>query len=103
MLGGLAAHDLHQFPVDDIDEGLGGVEALQDLGAQGLLLHALEEGAGHGHMDIGFQQRHADFPEDALEVGFRELGLAPEGLHGLAELLGKAVEHGTSAGCSLPS
>ena len=26
-----------------------------------------------------------------------------EGLHGLAELLGKAVEHGTSAGCSLPS
>ncbi len=95
MFRGLAAHDLHQFVVDDVDEGLGRIEALHDLGTEGLFLHPLEKGPGHAHMDIGLQQGHAHLAQHDFEVGFSDLRLAPEGLHRLAELLGKTVEHGT--------
>jgi len=102
VLGGLATHDLHQLAVDDVDEGLGRVEALHDLRAEGLLLHPLQEGAGHAHVDVGLQQGHAHLAQHGLKVGFGQLRLTPEGLHGLAELLGKAVEHGTPVGTKRP-
>ncbi len=80
-----AAHDLHQLPVQDADEGLSGSEARGDFGAQRLLLDALDEGLDDRQRHVGFQQRHAHFAQRFADVFFGDAAAAAQGVYGAAE------------------
>jgi hypothetical protein len=67
--GALRAEQVHKFVVDDFDDLLTGLDALDDLGADGLGFDALDEIARDLEIHVGFQQRHADFAERVCDVG----------------------------------
>ena len=69
------AEQVHEFVVDDFDDLLAGLDALDDFRADGLGFDALDEIAGDLEIHVGFQQRHADFAERVGDVG---LGNFPE-------------------------
>ena len=74
----LAAEDLHEFLVDDLDHLLGRVERLGDLGASGALLDALDKAADDGQRDVGLEQREADFAGRRVDIGLGQLALAAQ-------------------------
>ena len=69
------AEQVHEFVVDDFDDLLAGLDALDDFRADGLGFDALDEIAGDLEIHVGFQQRHADLAQGIGDVG---LGNFPE-------------------------
>ena len=70
-------HQTGQLIADDLDHHLAGMEALNDLGAQGRLLDVLAELLDDVVVNVRFQQGLAD-----LSHGVRDIGLgnpAPTG------------------------
>ena len=55
------AEDADQFFVDDADHRLGGSERLQDILTDGALAHRGDEILDDLEVDVGFEQRPADF------------------------------------------
>ena len=78
----LAAHERDQLLVQDADEGLAGREAGGDLGAERLLLHALDEGLDHRQRDVGLEQRHAHFAQGLADVFFGDAAAAAQRVDG---------------------
>lgn len=85
--GFLAAHQRHQFLVDDLDHLLGGGQALHDLLAHSPLRDLSAEVLGHLIVDVGFQQGHAHFPHGSLDIRFGQLAVSAQ----LFEYARKAV------------
>ena len=83
----IAAHELGQLLVDDLDHLLGGGQAFHDLLPHGPLGHLIAEILGDLVVDIGLQQRHAHFPHGGLDVLLVQLALAAQ----LFENAGKAL------------
>src|SRR5699024_11411122 len=75
---GLAAEDLDEFLVDDLDHLLRRVERLGDLDAGRTLLDAFDESAHDGQGDIRLQQREADFAGGGVDVRLGQFALAAE-------------------------
>ena len=90
---GLAAEDVDQLLVDDLDDLLGGVERARDLRALGPLLDPVDEGAHHRQRDVRLQQRDADLARGGVDVGVGEAALAAQVAQGPAEPVGEGVEH----------
>src|SRR3546814_698856 len=85
---GLASEDVDELLVDDLDDLLGRVQRLADLGAAGPLLDRAHELLDHGEGDVGLEQRDADLARSGVDVGLGELALAAEVLEGV----GKTVD-----------
>ena len=69
----LAEH-LDQLVVDDLDDLLGRVEALEDLLADRPLADPLDEALGDLEVDVGLEQRAADLLERLVDVAPRSAG-----------------------------
>ena len=64
----MAAQDLDQFFVNDLDHLLGWRKRVQHLFADGLLLDVLDELFDNFEIDVGLEQRHADFAQGAASM-----------------------------------
>ena len=82
----LRAEQIHEFFVDDFDDLLSGLDALDDFGADGLGFDALDEVAGDLEIHVGFQQRHADFAQGIADVGLGDLAEPAQIAEGILEL-----------------
>ena len=61
--GMLRAQQFDQFVVDDSNDLLAGLDALDDLLADGLLFDPLDEIAGDLEMNVGVQQSHPNLAQ----------------------------------------
>ena len=82
---GLAAEDLNELLVDDLDDLLAGVQCPGDLGAERALTDLAGELPHHGHGNVGVQQGPADLADCGVDVGLGEAALATEILEGCCQ------------------
>ena len=68
-----AAHQLRELLVDDLDDHLAGVEALEHAGADRLLADVGDELLGDLEVDVGLEQREADLAHRLVDVGLAQL------------------------------
>jgi hypothetical protein len=85
------------FILDDFDDLLAGLDALNDLLAQSLGLDLFDEIAGDLELDIRFQQRHADLTQGVTDVGLRDFAQAAQIAEGGLQFAAQRIEHGTQA------
>ena len=83
----LVAHDAHDL--------LAGAEALEDLRIDGPVAHLVDERLDDLEVDVGFEQRHADFPQGDFHRLRRQAHLSPEVGEDVLEAVAERVEHGT--------
>ena len=88
----LAAEDLDQLLVDDLDDLLGGVQRRADLLAASPLLDRVHELSNHRERDVGLEQGDPDLASGRVDVGLGEAALAAEVLEGLGEPVGERGE-----------
>ena len=74
----MAAQDLDQLFMNDLDDLLGRGEGGKHLFTHGLDLDIFDELFDNAEIDIGLEQRQADFPQSALHVFGRELAFAAQ-------------------------
>ena len=68
----VAGQNVDQFIVDDLDDLLARRDGFCDGLAGGLFLHGLDEIAGNGERDVGFQKGDAHFAKGGFDVVFGE-------------------------------
>lgn len=91
--GGVAAEDVDELVVDDLDELLGGGERGGDLGAHGAGADVLDEGVDDGEVHVGLEESNADLAEGVADVFVGDGALATEVFEGTLELIGEILEH----------
>ena len=74
----MAAQNLDQFLLNDLHHLLRGRERRKYFLAHGFLLDVLDELLDDFEVDVGFEQRQANFPQRAFHVGGRELAFAAQ-------------------------
>ena len=89
----LLAEHRHQLVIDDLDELLARPDGLEDILADGLGLHPLEELAGQVEADVGLEENPPDFPEPLADVVLGEDTLAGEPAEGVGQLGRQVLEH----------
>ena len=89
----LTTEDGDELLVDDLDDLLGRVQRLADLGAERALAHDVGELLDDRQGDVGVEQRQADVADRLVDVGLREPPLGAEVLEGVGQAVGEAVEH----------
>ena len=62
------AEQIHQLIVNDFDDLLAGLDALDNFLAERFNLHPLDKIAGHLEIDVGFQKRLAHFAQRVARV-----------------------------------
>jgi hypothetical protein len=93
----LATEDVDELLVDDLDDLLGRVQRLGDLGAARPFLEAGDERPDHRQGDIGLQQRETDLACGGVDVGVGKPALAPEFGEDPGEAVAQGVKHGTTS------
>ena len=71
--------------MDDFDDLLTGLDALDNFRPEGFDTDALDEIARHLEVHVGFQQRHADFAERVARVGLGNFAEAAQIAEGVLE------------------
>ena len=71
----MVAHQSDQFLMDDLDDMLGGRQALQHFGANRALRHFRDEILRNLIVDVGLKQRQTDFPHRGLDIGLAKFAL----------------------------
>ena len=95
----LEAFDLHpaqrldQLVVDDLDDHLAGGDRLQDILTNGLLGDGVDEAAGDGERDVGFEQRDPHFAHGIAHVLLTQRAAALELVEHPAKAVGQRIEH----------
>jgi hypothetical protein len=84
-----------QFIVDDLDDLLTGLNALDDLLAEGLDFDLLDKIPGDLEIDIRVQERHADIAEGIRYIGLRDFAQSAEVAEGVLQFLAQGIEHGS--------
>ena len=84
--GVLGAEQVHQLVVDDLDDLLARLNALDDLLAEGLGLDALNEVPRHLEIHVGFEQGQAHLPEGLAGIGFGDRAQAAQVPESVLEL-----------------
>src|SRR5262249_14220941 len=74
----LAAQDVDQLVVYDLDDLLGGVERLGHLRAAGPLFDLRDEVLDDGQRHVGLEERDADLARRGVDVGLGQLALAAQ-------------------------
>ena len=83
--GVAAAHELGKLLVDDLDDLLGGGQALQHVAAHAAVGDPGDKVLDHLVADVRLQQRQAHLPQAGLDVTLREPALAPQALKGFIQ------------------
>ncbi len=81
----MPAHELHQLPVQDADEGLPGAQALGYLGADGLRLHRVDEALDDGQGDVRLEKRDPHLPQGFADVLLGNAPAATQAVQGAGE------------------
>src|SRR2546425_3754244 len=89
----LRAQQSDQLVVDDFDDLLARLNALNDLLADRLFLDSLDEIAGDLEIDIGVQQRHPDLAQRISHVGLGNLSQSAQVPENVLELAAQRIEH----------
>src|SRR4029453_2684187 len=89
----VAAEDVDQFLVDDLDDLLCRVQRLGDLGAACPLLETEDERLYHGQRDIRFEQGETELACSGVDVGVGQLALAAELGEDPGQAVTQVVEH----------
>jgi hypothetical protein len=90
---GLPAEDLDELLVDDLDDLLGRIEGLVDLGAECPLADRTDEALDDRQRHVGVEQRHADVAQRRVDVVLGQPTLAPEVAEGGGQPVRQRVEH----------
>jgi hypothetical protein len=96
QIGTLAAEQVHQLFVHDLDELLPRLQRAQHVAAQGFLAHARHEVARHGEVHIGFQQRLAHLAQGRRDVLLGHARLAAHSAEHAVQAFGQFLEHQAS-------
>ena len=99
----LRTEQLDQFVVDEFDDLLAGLDALDDLLADRLLLDAINEIARHFEIHVGVQQRQADFTQRIGDVGVGNPAESAQIFENILELAAQRIEHGLKVGFKVQS
>ena len=99
QVGDAFAHRRGEFPVDDTDQRLAGVQRADDFLAERFLLDACDEVTHHRQRDIRLQQGHAHLAQHVLHIGFGDAGLAAHRLDEARQAIGKRGGHRQGGGC----
>ncbi len=91
--GGVAAHEGHELVVDDLHHQFLGLEGVDYVLAEGLLLDGVGEGLGHLIVDVGVVEGLAHVLEGDGDVDLGDFALAFEDLERAFETLGEVAEH----------
>jgi hypothetical protein len=89
----LAAEDVDQLLVHDLDDLLGRVQRLGDLGSAGPFLDPRDETLHHRQGDVGLEQREADLARGGVDVGIGQLALAAQLREDAGQAVAQGVEH----------
>ncbi len=89
-----AAEQLNELIVDDLDHLLTGREALEHVGPERLLAHAVHELLDDLEIDVGLKQGQPHFAQPVLDVFLIQPGLTAQVAEGFGQAVGKTVEHG---------
>ena len=92
-LPGLAAQDLDELLVDDLDDLLTRVEGLGTGGVDRLLAYSGGEGTYHGQGDVGLEEGTADLGDRGVDVGLGETTFAAQLVEGGGDAIGEVAEH----------
>jgi hypothetical protein len=92
-LGFVAAEDLDQFLVDDADDLLRGREGIEDFLPHGPRFDAFDELFDDLEIDVGFEQRHANFAQRRFHVFGRQASFAAQVLEDALQFVGQIIEH----------
>ena len=92
-LGGVFAKDGDQFVANNLDDLLGGRERGHHFLAQRLLADVVDQFLDDLEVDVGFQQRHADFFQRFADVLFRQRALSAQVLEGALQFFCKVLKH----------
>ena len=87
QLGLMRAQHLDHFVADDFDDLLGGRKRGEHFLAHGLFLDGFDELLDDAEMDVGFEQRHADFAQGGFHVLRREFALSAQSLEDALQLV----------------
>ena len=87
-LGVLLAHGLRQLFIDDLDDHLGGGQALQHVLPQGTLADPGDKILDHLVADVRFQEGQAHVPHGLLDVGFAQPSFAAQLFEGIGKFFG---------------
>ena len=93
QLGGVFAQDADQLVANDLDHLLGGRERRHHLLAQRLLADVVNQFFDDLEVDVGLEQRHADFFQRFADVLFRQRALSAQVLKGALQLICKVLKH----------
>ena len=86
--GHVAAEQFGEFVVENFDDLLAGLDGLDDVFAEGLLLDLFDEGLGDLVFDIGLQEGEADLAEGIGDVFLGDAAHPAEVPEGLVEIFG---------------
>ena len=90
---GLAAEQLDELLVDDLDDLLRGVQRARDLRPDGTLTDAIGEHAHCRQGHVGLEQGDPDLPDRVVDVGLGQPALAAQALEGRGQPVGEGCEH----------
>ena len=93
----LFTHQPNQFLVNDLDDLLAWGERLQDVLAEGLATNRVRKLLDDLDVDVGLEEREADFAKRFLEVRLADARFAPELLEDRFELVAEGLEHRRSS------
>ena len=79
--------------MNDLDDLLAGLNALDDFLAEGFGFNAIDEIAGNLEIDIGFQQSQTDFTERITDVGLGDFAETSQVAEAVLQLAGQGIEH----------
>ena len=93
QLGGVFAQDVDQFVAHDLDDLFGGRQRRHHFLANRLLADVVDQLFDHFEIDVGFQQRHADFFQRFADVLFRQCALSAQVLKGALQFVCQVLKH----------
>ncbi len=83
----------HELVVHDLHDHLARRHRLHHLHADGLLLHAVGEGARDVERDVRFEQRAANFAKRSVDIGLTKSAATGEAVENAAKFFRQVVEH----------
>src|SRR5207248_9851760 len=87
------AEQLDQLVVNNFDDLLARLDALNDLLAERFALHPLDEIAHHLEIDVRIQQGQPDLAQGVADVSFGNLAQAAQVLEGALEFAAQCIEY----------
>jgi len=92
--GGIdGAEEVKEFVVTNFDHQFAGLEAFDDLLADGFLDDMVGEIVDDFEIDVGFEKGGADIAHGFADVFLADAAAAGEGTEDAGEFVGKGVEH----------